>query len=171
METFLNFADPFTWLFLLTVTIGTGMIIFGNAGWFLLGIFILFMNSLIMHDSYQQQSDIRYVYESFKQGKRIECGLWRGQQIIADPAQGWTLSGGRFISKDTVLTDPGLCSVMEEKSPQVSPVGPVIFFFVILGISLLARLGVRKQEGRAIWSGERIKKDSENNMEVKDEHP
>lgn len=171
METFLNFSDPFTWLFVLTVTIGVGMIIFGNAGWFLLGIFILFMNSLIMHDSYQQQSDIRYVYESFEQGKSIECGLWRGQQTIADPAQGWTLSGGRFISKDTILNDPKLCSVMGEESPQVSAVGPVIFFFVILGISLLARLGMREQEGRAFWSGERTKRDSENNMEVRDEHP
>lgn len=155
METVLGFDDPFTWLFYVTVMIGTGMAVFANGGKAFLGIFILFMNALILQTELQERADIAYLYEQFGQGEPIECAVWRGTRTIADPAKGWVLDQGRFVKDDTVLSDPGLCRVSGKEFPEYVGLEPLIFFLMLTGFALLARLGVRSQEGRSYWLGEK----------------
>lgn len=155
MDSLMNFSDPFTWLFYITVMIGMAMAIFANAGTAFLGIFILIMNAWILQTNEEKASNIQFVYEQFKQGQSIECGLWRGTRTIADPTKGWLLEKGRFVKDDTVLNDPSLCSVVGKEFPEIYGFIPLIFFLCITGLSLLARLGIRAREGRDYWSGEK----------------
>lgn len=159
METVLSFNDPSTWLFYFTAMLGMGMVIFANGGNAFIGIFVLFMNGMILQADLQKESDIRFVYEQFEKAQPVECGLWRGTRVIADPAQGWILEGGWFVKGDTVLNDPGLCSVVGKGFPEYIGFEPLIFFFCVLGFSLLARLGIRSQEGKPYWSDESVEDD------------
>lgn len=170
METVLNFSDPFTWVFYGTVMIGMGMTMFANAGVALLGVLILFMNTLILQSNLEEEANKRFVYEAFKQGHSIECGLWRGTRTIADPANGWILVEGQFIKGDTVLNDAGLCSVRGKEFPSSMAFEPLIFFLFSTALSLLTRLGIRAGTGLSYWSGKRVIKSTEktNPQEVND---
>lgn len=155
MELLMNFSDPHTWLFCITAITGMGTILFANSGKVFLGVFILLINALIIQTNEEKASNIRFVYEQFKQGHSIECGLWRGRLTLADPTKGWVLEQGRFIKDDTVLSDPYLCNVVDRDFPQTNGIISLLFFLFMTGLALLARVGIREQEGIGYWSGEK----------------
>ncbi|MDD2839168.1 hypothetical protein [Sulfuricurvum sp.] len=157
METALNLSNPYLWLNGITIIIATAIIIFTDNTQMLIGVFLLFISASIYQTNLQNASDIRYVYEQFQQGHPIECGLWKGEKTIADPSNGWNLKNGRFINKDTVLTDPDLCSVIDKESPEISIAEPLILFFTLLSLAFLARIGLRRKKGKTFWSGKSIR--------------
>lgn len=162
METALVMNDPNIWLLLVVSLISMGLSLSKGAGKVVLSFLILGMSTLLLHDALQKQSDSAFVLDRFAKGERIECGLWRGEHTIADPMKGWRLEEGRFISEDTLLTDPGLCNVIGKEPPEVSWAGPVTLYLLMFALQMLGRFGVFEQYGLEFWSGKKRVRDHRN---------
>lgn len=155
METMMNFSDPFVWLVFLTTLLAMGLSLGEGIGNIVLAGFILTVNAAVIHTLEQKQADSAFVYERFAHGDAIECGMWRGEHTLADPAKGWRLLEGRFLHNETILTDPSLCSVIGRKAPEVSWIGEAALYLSMFGVLMLGRLGMFEQQGRTFWSGKK----------------
>lgn len=142
MESLLHF-DQWGILFVFSMMIAMGLIIFGGVEMLFVGIVIVLLNAGIIHEEDQKVLDKRFVIEQFQSGQKIECGLWRGSRTLVDPAKGWSMMGeDRFIKGDQIMSDVGLCSVVGKESPEDLWKGSTLFALVIFTVTILARIGI-----------------------------
>ncbi len=161
MDTTMSFSDPFTWLFMLTMMFAMGLFLSKGVSKLFFAMVMVVLNGVMMHDTLQQQMDKAFVFERFSAGDPIECGLWRGSRMIADPSKGWTLNKDRFIKDDQVLSDASLCSVVNKTPPKAPWFESVFTMIVIVLVMVLGRFGLYEQYGMNFWSGEKKKRSDE----------
>lgn len=164
MEAMLSLNDLSTWLFMLSTIIAMGIFMGGGTLMMFVSVIIIALNTILIHEKLQSQIDKAFVYERFKAGDKIECGLWRGSRTLADPAKGWRLEDNRFVRDEQILTDASLCEVVNKKGPEVPWLESVLSMIVLVFIMALGRFGLREQDGRTFWSGEH-KKRTENDLD------
>ncbi|MDP3265802.1 MAG: hypothetical protein Q8M39_03125 [Sulfuricurvum sp.] len=104
------------------------------------GALVLGLIMVIAYIDQGKHHDKEFVLKRFHEGQAIECGLWRGESTLVNPASGWKyFSNVGFIKGDQIQNDPGLCNVMGEEAPKPS-ITPYIFAFIA---ELLLFFGLR----------------------------
>lgn len=121
--------------------IAMAIIVFPDEGSFLfIGPLLL---GLILSIPYLNQENLvaqEFVLKRFKEGKSIECGLWRGERTLVNPNAGWNyLPDTGFVKDDQIRSDLGLCGVIGEEAPTPS-VGQYALLFML---EFMASFGLR----------------------------
>lgn len=116
---------------------------------------LVFMGSLlfglILSIPYLNQEQYlaqEFVLKRFKEGKSIECGLWRGERTLVNPNAGWNyFPNTGFVKDDQIRSDVGLCSVMGEEAPEPSVLPFMLIYILVLMQCFVLRYVLREKSG------------------------
>lgn len=116
---------------------------------------LVFMGSLLFglilsipYINYENHLDKEFVLKRFKEGKSIECGLWRGERTLVNPNAGWNyLPNTGFVKDDQIRSDVGLCSVMGEEAPAPSALPFMLIYILVLIQCFVMRHILREKSG------------------------
>ena len=138
-------------LFLL---IGAGFILFGRGVQFaLVGIIVIGGIVAIAYINHTQYFQKRFTLNAFQQGEALECGLFRGESIRVDPAQGWVIEKeSRFVKGDVIINDVGVCNVIGNSPANPSPLLYWLAYVTLITLLMILRsvtLGIEEKNDDA----------------------
>lgn len=141
-------STPEMWLLGSFILIGIGFIVFSKEGFTIFaGMVVLAGVSSIVYTHHCAAIDKQFVLDQFKQGKALECGLFRGESVLVDPSNGWRYEESiGFIKGDAIRNDPELCRVINKEAPEPSSIPYwIAFITTVFGVMLL-RYALRTNE-------------------------
>lgn len=147
----LNIAE---WIPIVLFTLA-GMILLlfkREEGMSFLGVLILVVTMMLVHDIHQNNLDKAFVLKRFNEVHAITCASgYRGEHTLIDLKSGWRWDDRiGFIKGDQIHNDLGVCKVIGEESPTASivPYAFALLFELILGFILRGALqkALREEE-------------------------
>jgi hypothetical protein len=111
-----------------------------DGGMSFLGILILVVTMMLVHEIHQNNLDKAFVLKRFNEAHAITCASgYRGEHTLIDLKSGWRWDDHiGFIKGDQIHNDLGVCKVIGEEAPTASivPYAFALLFELILGLIL-----------------------------------